>query len=37
LSWPKGSTWVLKATDGRIEDAHYLPPLRPEDTEAGYY
>jgi phosphohistidine phosphatase SixA len=37
LSWPKGSTWVLKVTEGRIEDARYLPPLRLEDTEAGYY
>jgi hypothetical protein len=37
LSWPKGSTWVLKVTEGRIEDARYLPPLRLEDTDAGYY
>jgi phosphohistidine phosphatase SixA len=37
LSWPKGSTWVLKVTEGRIEDARYLPPLRLEDTEAGYH
>jgi len=37
LSWPKGSAWVLKATDGRIEDARYLPPLRLHDTDAGYY
>jgi len=37
LSWPKGSTWVLKVTEGRIEDARYLPPLRLEDAEAGYY
>jgi phosphohistidine phosphatase SixA len=37
LSWPKGSTWVLKVTEGRIEDARYLPPLRLEDTEAGYF
>ena len=36
LSWPKGSTWVLKVTDGRIEDARYLPPLRLQDTDAGY-
>ena len=37
LSWPKGSTWVLKVTEDRIQDARYLPPLRLEDTEAGYY
>jgi hypothetical protein len=37
LSWPKGSTWVLKVTEGRVEDARYLPPLRLQDTEAGYY
>jgi 8-oxo-dGTP diphosphatase len=37
LSWPKGSTWVLKVTEGRVEDARYLPPLRLEDTEAGYH
>jgi hypothetical protein len=37
LSWPKGSTWVLKVTEGRIEDVCYLPPLRLQDTEAGYY
>ena len=37
LSWPKGSTWVLKVTEGHVEDARYLPPLRLQDTEAGYY
>ena len=37
LSWPKGSTWVLKVTEGRIEDARYLPPLRLQGSEAGYY
>jgi hypothetical protein len=37
LSWLKGSTWVLKVTEGHIEDARYLPPLRLEDTGAGYY
>jgi phosphohistidine phosphatase SixA len=37
LSWPKGSTWVLNVTEGRVEDARYLPPLRLQDTEAGYY
>ena len=37
LSWPKGSTWVLEVADGRVEDARYLPPLRLEDTDAGYY
>lgn len=36
LSWPKGSTWVLKVAEGRVEDARYLPPLRLQDTEAGY-
>ena len=36
LSWPKGATWVLRVTDGRIEDARYLPPLRLQDTDAGY-
>jgi phosphohistidine phosphatase SixA len=35
LSWPKGSTWMLKVTDGRIEDARYLPPLRRRDPDAG--
>jgi phosphohistidine phosphatase SixA len=35
LSWPKGSTWVLKVTKSRIEDARYLPPLRLQDTDAG--
>jgi phosphohistidine phosphatase SixA len=35
LSWPKGSTWVLKVTEGRIEDARFLPPLRLQDTDAG--
>jgi 8-oxo-dGTP diphosphatase len=37
LSWPKGSTWVLEVTGGRVEDARYLPPLRLQDTDAGYY
>ena len=37
VSWPKGSTWVLEMTEGRVEDARYLPPLRLQDTEAGYY
>ena len=37
LSWPKGSTWVLKVTEGRIEDARYLPPLHLQGSEAGYY
>jgi broad specificity phosphatase PhoE len=32
LSWPKGSTWVLEVTEGRVEDVRYLPPLRPQDT-----
>jgi hypothetical protein len=36
LSWPKGSTWVLEVTEGRIEEVRYLPPLRLRDTEAGY-
>ena len=35
LSWPKGSTWVLKVTEGRIEGARYLPPLRLRDSDAG--
>jgi phosphohistidine phosphatase SixA len=37
LSWPKGSTWVLEVAEGRVEDARYLPPLRLQDNEAGYY
>jgi broad specificity phosphatase PhoE len=36
LSWPKGSSWVLEVTEGRIEEVRYLPPLRLRDTEAGY-
>jgi phosphohistidine phosphatase SixA len=36
LSWPKGSTWMLEVTEGRVEDARYLPPLRLQDTDAGY-
>ena len=32
LSWPKGSTWVLEVTEGRLEDARYLSPLRLQDT-----
>jgi phosphohistidine phosphatase SixA len=35
LSWPKGSTWVLEVTEGRVEEARYLPPLRLQDNEAG--
>ena len=36
LSWPKGSTWVPEVADGRVEDARYLPPLRLQDSDAGY-
>ena len=32
LNWPKGSTWVLEVTEGRLEDTRYLPPLRLQDT-----
>ena len=27
LAWPKGSTWLLDGTDGRLEFGRYLPPL----------
>jgi broad specificity phosphatase PhoE len=36
LSWPKGSTRVLEVDAGQVRQAHYLPPLRLEDAEAGY-
>ena len=35
--WPKGSIWVLKVSDGHLEDFQYLAPLRLQDAEAGYY
>lgn len=37
MSWPKGSTWVLDVEGGHLHHAHYLPPLRLQDAEAGYY
>jgi broad specificity phosphatase PhoE len=37
LIWPKGSTWILQALDGLLQDARYLAPLRLQDAEAGYY
>ncbi|HEX6676131.1 MAG TPA: phosphoglycerate mutase family protein [Actinomycetes bacterium] len=27
-TWPKGSTWRLRPSGGRIAEASYLPPLR---------
>ena len=36
-SWPKGSTWVLEVVRGQLRDSRYLPPLRLQDTDAGYY
>ena len=36
-NWPKGSTWVLEADGGRLCDSSYLPPLRLQDPDAGYY
>jgi 8-oxo-dGTP diphosphatase len=36
-SWPKGSTWVLEVVHGQLRDSRYLPPLRMQDTDAGYY
>jgi phosphohistidine phosphatase SixA len=27
LAWPKGSTWLLYGTDGRLRSGRYLPPL----------
>jgi 8-oxo-dGTP diphosphatase len=27
LQWPKGSTWLLDGTNGRLTHARYLPPL----------
>jgi broad specificity phosphatase PhoE len=35
LGWPKGSTWVLDAGDGRLRHRRYLPPLR-LDAEASH-
>jgi 8-oxo-dGTP diphosphatase len=35
LVWPKGSTWVLEVEGGRVRHTRYLPPLRPQDAEAG--
>jgi 8-oxo-(d)GTP phosphatase len=37
LIWPKGSTWVLEVADGQLRSARYLPPLRVQDAQAGYY
>jgi 8-oxo-dGTP diphosphatase len=37
LEWPKGSTWILTIEDGQLRHRHYLPPLRLQDVEAGYY
>jgi hypothetical protein len=27
LQWPKGSTWLLDGTSGRLTHARHLPPL----------
>jgi 8-oxo-dGTP diphosphatase len=35
-TWPKGSTWVLETDGGRLLRSRFLPPLRLQDTEAGY-
>jgi 8-oxo-dGTP diphosphatase len=37
LQWPKGSTWVLTVDDRRVRQSQYLPPLRVQDSVAGYY
>jgi hypothetical protein len=34
---PKGSTWVLETDGGRLLRSRFLPPLRLQGTEAGYY
>jgi hypothetical protein len=34
---PKGSTWVLETDGSRLLRSRFLPPLRLQDTEAGYY
>jgi 8-oxo-dGTP diphosphatase len=36
LTWPKGSTWVLDVAGGEVQRSRYLPPLRLQETEAGY-
>jgi hypothetical protein len=36
-SWPKDSTWVLEVAGGQLQDSRYLPPLRLQNTNAGYY
>jgi phosphohistidine phosphatase SixA len=36
-NWPKGSTWVLEVDDGQVRHSRYLPPLRLQDPDAGYY
>jgi broad specificity phosphatase PhoE len=35
LRWPKGSTWVLQVSGGRLHLARYLPPLRLQAAAAG--
>jgi 8-oxo-dGTP diphosphatase len=37
LTWPKGSTWVLEVANDQVRSARYLPPLRLQDAQAGYY
>jgi phosphohistidine phosphatase SixA len=37
LTWPKGSAWVLDMDGGQVTHSRYLPPLRLQDTQAGYY
>jgi phosphohistidine phosphatase SixA len=36
-TWPKGSAWVLVVDGGQVQHSRYLPPLRLQDTQAGYY
>ena len=37
MAWPKGSTWVLELDGGRLRHSRYLPPLRLQNSKAGYY
>lgn len=37
LAWLKGSAWVLEVGGGQVQHSRYLPPLRLQDTQAGYY
>lgn len=36
-TWPKGSAWVLEVDGGQVQHGRYLPPLRVQDIQAGYY